>query len=577
MAEAVRLLIWDLDETFWRGTLTEGGIRHRADTRAIVEELAQRGILSGICSKNDPVAVREILEAEGIWDRFIFPSIDWSPKGPRIKRLIEQVQLRPESVMLIDDNPQNLEEARFFAPGLQAAPETAIDTLLDDPRFAGKDDRQLSRLRQYKLLEARKADEERLAGRGDDGHLDFLRASGIRLRIENDVEAHLDRAIELINRTNQLNFLKRRLPEQPDLARAKLREELALFTTQAGLISVADRYGDHGFCGYFQVSTRRDRVQLTQFCFSCRILGMGVEAWTYQRLGRPALKVRGEVLSNPAKAAPVDWIRLENAASPAGEEGNAAENAPVGSVSARGGCVLWPLVHYFRLSSPKVVGEFNLVRNGKLIRLDHSLCLRNAITGATEEQIAAVVPLGFAAEDFRTEYFDHEGDKPLWILSNWVDIGLPVFRHRHTGISVPLKLLTHDENDAELARMRAYLDREFDRVAYGEDEFKQTMAMVFSRIPAHGLLFLLLINEDARQEDGGVAANPRRQRLNRWCAEVVADRPNIRLLNMADFVRDASDFTNAHHTHFERKVYHRLFEHITAQAQTSRAADLAVA
>ena len=27
-AEKVRLVIWDLDETFWRGTLTEGGIEY---------------------------------------------------------------------------------------------------------------------------------------------------------------------------------------------------------------------------------------------------------------------------------------------------------------------------------------------------------------------------------------------------------------------------------------------------------------------------------------------------------------------------------------------------------------------
>ena len=65
---------------------------------------------------------------------------------------------------------------------------------------------------------------------------------------------------------------------------------------------------DYGFCGYFQVTTRRDVAQLRQFCFSCRILGMGVEAWVHQRLGKPALQTRGEVLSDPVAAAPVDWI-----------------------------------------------------------------------------------------------------------------------------------------------------------------------------------------------------------------------------------------------------------------------------
>ena len=27
--EAVRLVVWDLDETFWSGTLTEGGMSYR--------------------------------------------------------------------------------------------------------------------------------------------------------------------------------------------------------------------------------------------------------------------------------------------------------------------------------------------------------------------------------------------------------------------------------------------------------------------------------------------------------------------------------------------------------------------
>lgn len=59
MTEPIRLVIWDLDETFWRGTLTEGGIseyvREHHDT---VIELARRGITS-ICSKNDHSTERE--------------------------------------------------------------------------------------------------------------------------------------------------------------------------------------------------------------------------------------------------------------------------------------------------------------------------------------------------------------------------------------------------------------------------------------------------------------------------------------------------------------------------------------
>jgi hypothetical protein len=50
MAETIKLVIWDLDETFWRGTLDEGGITQYVQAHHdIVVELAQRGIMSSIC------------------------------------------------------------------------------------------------------------------------------------------------------------------------------------------------------------------------------------------------------------------------------------------------------------------------------------------------------------------------------------------------------------------------------------------------------------------------------------------------------------------------------------------------
>jgi predicted enzyme involved in methoxymalonyl-ACP biosynthesis len=68
MSEAVRLVVWDLDETFWQGTLTEGGIAYNDETHNIVMELARRGIMSTICSKNDFESVKKILVEKGIWD-----------------------------------------------------------------------------------------------------------------------------------------------------------------------------------------------------------------------------------------------------------------------------------------------------------------------------------------------------------------------------------------------------------------------------------------------------------------------------------------------------------------------------
>ena len=147
MTEPIRLLIWDLDETFWQGTLTEGGITYRQDTHDVVVELARRGIPSAICSKNDLGPVRDILTARGIWDYFVFPSIDWTPKGPRLRALVDAIQLRPETIAFIDDNALNRAEAEHFVPGLRAFSETVIPTLLDNALLRGKPDPDLTRLR----------------------------------------------------------------------------------------------------------------------------------------------------------------------------------------------------------------------------------------------------------------------------------------------------------------------------------------------------------------------------------------------------------------------------------------------
>src|SRR4051794_17302260 len=140
MTEPVRLLIWDLDETFWRGVLSEGGVEIVEARVEIVRELARRGVVSSICSKNDAAEVEAVLAAQGLWQHFVAPSIAWAPKGPRIAALLETLGLRPATVMFVDDNPHNLEEARRFCPGLQIRGAEALAGLLDDPLFQGKPD-----------------------------------------------------------------------------------------------------------------------------------------------------------------------------------------------------------------------------------------------------------------------------------------------------------------------------------------------------------------------------------------------------------------------------------------------------
>ena len=77
--EKIKLVIWDLDETFWKGTLSEGEVEIVKKHVEIVKELARRGIISSISSKNDFEPAKAELEKVGVWDYFIFPLINWNP------------------------------------------------------------------------------------------------------------------------------------------------------------------------------------------------------------------------------------------------------------------------------------------------------------------------------------------------------------------------------------------------------------------------------------------------------------------------------------------------------------------
>ena len=250
-----------------------------------------------------------------------------------------------------------------MVPGLQVESEQFIARMLSDPRFTGKDDRALTRLAQYKLLEQRKRDETQVSGSNEA----FLRSCDVRVLLDYDVESHLDRAIELINRTNQLNYTKRRLPEDQEEARTALRDVLRRHDRAAALVRVVDNYGDYGYVGFFLLHTgpreyagNTVTAQLEHFCFSCRTLGMLVEQWVYDYLGRPALDVVGEVLTDLSVPRRIDWVRQVAAlGEPAG-----AQTPFAPKVVLWGGCEVSSLAVYLHSEAGKVEAIGPYAANG---------------------------------------------------------------------------------------------------------------------------------------------------------------------------------------------------------------------
>lgn len=322
-----KLIIWDLDDTLWQGTLAEGDApllnQRRAD---FVRAFNRHGIVSAICSKNDARIARAALETFGLWDEFVFPRIAFVPKGPAVKQIIEDMQLRPANVLFVDDNPHNLGEVAAAVPGIHVMDATsdACDALLqkiaNDHGHVRK-----SRVADYRVLESR-VTERAQTGLTDEA---FLRQSDIRATYTHRMDNldFADRIEELINRSNQLNYTESRI-EPGTLA------TLIMDVSDHDVFSafVWDKYGHYGLVGaaIFHKPSRR----LIHFAFSCRIMHMGVEDFLLRALAerygqidlsslrkplpsQSAAAITYHCFSDPnvrslilAEAAPRDWSKV---------------------------------------------------------------------------------------------------------------------------------------------------------------------------------------------------------------------------------------------------------------------------
>ena len=569
MAEPVRLVIWDLDEVFWKGTLTEGGIQYLQEHHDIVVALARRGIMSSICSRNNLADVKRILEEKGLWDSFIFPSVNWEAKGPRLARLVEAVQLRAPTILFIDDNPGNRNEALHFVPDLQVADETIVPALLDNPLFKGKDDSALTRLAQYKVLETRALDQDRT---GD--NLDFLRQSGIEVSIEYNIEKHIDRAIELINRTNQLNFTQLRLSEDAETARSELRKFLANENAQAGLVHVRDKYGDYGFTGFYAMHVHT--WWLHHFCFSCRTIGMGVEAWLYERLGRPKIvRAAGGFAQGPESPhAKIDWINQD------AEGGDAGERKILfgRKVLVRGGCDAQAIMHYLGPVSNEVIGEFPFDRAGRMIAINHSVFLEAALDGLSEAAFGAAESLGHQRGDFSSLIADAPESLDACVFSFWADGNYALYRHKEQSLKLPFPLprfnCGDDVRKISDEQIAKYFPTEQERRAFdvlvGDFEFEpMSMASfekrarrIFTALPPAAPIFVLLGLERERHANGKETIVHHMVSLNNSTRKAAEGLPNVHFLPVGQFIESESDVIDR--THLDRLVYYRIYQKIAS-------------
>ena len=86
----VKLVIWDLDDTLWDGTLAEGPVILAPAHREIIGRLVDRGIMCSVASKNSRAAAESELARARILELIIFSEISYQSKSEMIRTILDR-------------------------------------------------------------------------------------------------------------------------------------------------------------------------------------------------------------------------------------------------------------------------------------------------------------------------------------------------------------------------------------------------------------------------------------------------------------------------------------------------------
>ena len=289
---ARKALIFDCDNTLWQGILGEDGFdgiemgmdtprgRVFREVQQDILELAHGGVILGLCSRNNPDEVDEVLARHP--DMLVrepllsVRRVNWEDKVSSLAAIAKELNIGLDAIAFVDDSPQELLAVE------QQLPEVAVFQvpvrLSEYPssfrRFA----------RQFALNHATGEDARRTAmyrsealRRDAAGHFatreDYLRSLQLRIRVHRDNPEHARRVAQLTQKTNQFNLTTIRYTEAEVLRMVSSESQRVLS------LEVSDRFGEYGITGVaiYDLRAGGRESHIDTLLLSCRVLGREVE------------------------------------------------------------------------------------------------------------------------------------------------------------------------------------------------------------------------------------------------------------------------------------------------------------
>lgn len=284
-----KMLVLDLDNTLWGGVVGDAGPSGVAIGQGTgegeafdlfqryVRDLAGSGVILGVCSKNDAANAKEpFAKNPGMvlkLDDFASFKANWRGKDENLREIAAEVNLGLDALVFVDDNPMERALVRRLLP------EVAVPDMPEDPSYYA---RTLAEYRYFEKPSLTAEDAARsshyaanrrrreLAETADSLDV-FLASLRMRATFEPLGDANIERAVQLINKSNQFNLtgVKRELSAVRALAADPEWRTMA--------VSLRDNCGDNGLISVLLLRLDDGTLIVESWVMSCRVLQRGLE------------------------------------------------------------------------------------------------------------------------------------------------------------------------------------------------------------------------------------------------------------------------------------------------------------
>lgn len=300
-----KVLALDLDNTLWGGVVGDDGAEKLVlgqevpmgqaycEFQSYIKAQKQLGVLLTVCSKNDyENAIAGLNHPDGVLkpEDFTLIKANWEPKSLNIEQTAQELNLLPESIVFVDDNPAEREIVKGTLP-VEAPPMNSIESYIHTLDKGGyfevtnfsEDD--LHRTEMYKQNAERAKMQSAFADYGE--YLDSLEMKAV---IEDFSPINLARVTQLTNKSNQFNVTTRRYT-QSEMERVY---ESSDYIRLCGRLE--DKFGDNGIVSVVIGHKDGEALDIDLWLMSCRVLKRDMELAMLDTLVNEAVKQAVKVI-----------------------------------------------------------------------------------------------------------------------------------------------------------------------------------------------------------------------------------------------------------------------------------------